>query len=304
VLVEFNITYNAGGRGIHIFRSENITVANNSCYNSDLDPFIDGSYRPCIGDNIGYNNAFFNNLAYGIPQPKVGASPCGSSSKGCLAFNGAYAGGLAPGGGAEDQFYNNLSYCTSTAQPFSYGCNPMFTNNAMRTSAGYYEEISTGDSLVLAGALPAPLVAGKTYYAVKVGADQIQFAATKADATATPPIILGLYDIVAGSVSITDKTKSKTYASAVVQQDTFPVTGKNRNFAQKKPGWVDVGSASAGTETTQPVGANFALAADSPAIGKGRRAKYLSAQSVDLGACPSTVTQCPAKSAQPADTPK
>jgi parallel beta-helix repeat protein len=300
VLVEFNVAYNAGGRGIHIFRSENVTVANNSCYNNDLDPFIDGSYRPCIGDEIGYNNVFFNNLAYAIPQAKLGVAHCGGSSKGCLAFNGAFAGGLAPGGGAEDQFFNNMSYCTSTAQPLAYGCTPMFTNNAVRTAADYYEQMSTGDSLVLAGALPAPLVAGKTYYAVKVGADQIQFAATKDDARAVPPITLGLYDIVAGSISITDKTISKTYASAVVQLDSFPTSGNNRNFVQTKPGWGKLGHESAGTESRQPVGANFALSAGSPAIGKGRRASYLSSQSVDLGACPSTVATCPATSAQPA----
>ncbi len=29
-LIDFNITFNAGGRGIHIFRSEYVTVANNS----------------------------------------------------------------------------------------------------------------------------------------------------------------------------------------------------------------------------------------------------------------------------------
>jgi len=304
VLVEFNVTYNAGGRGIHIFRSENITVANNSCYNSDLDPYLYAIYRPCIGDNIGYNNEFFNNLAYAIPQPKLGAAPCAGSSKGCLAFNGAYAGGLAAGGGAEDRFFNNISYCTSTAQPLGYGCTPMFTNSAMRTSAEYYDEISTGDALLLSGALPAPLVAGTTYYAVKVGADQIQFAATKADARAVPPVVLGLYDIQSGSVAIMDKTKSKTYAGAVVQQDSFPTTGKNHNIAQRKPDWMKVGTASRGTETTQPVGANFALAAGSPAIGKGLRATYLNAQSVDLGACPSTVTECPVKSAEPASAPQ
>ena len=37
-LVEFNITYNSGGGGVHIFASENVTAANNTCYNNNIDP--------------------------------------------------------------------------------------------------------------------------------------------------------------------------------------------------------------------------------------------------------------------------
>ncbi len=293
VLVDFNIVYNAGGRGIHLFRSEHITVANNSCYNSDLDPYDDGAYRPCIGDNIGYDNIFFNNLAYAIPQPGAGGPNCAGTGEGCLAFNGAFTGGLATGGGQEDQFTNNISYCTSTAQPFGYGCNPMFSNSAMLTAESFYNAASTGDAVVLSGALPGPLVAGTTYYAVKVGHNQMQFASTRALAKARPPSILGFYNIPTGVLSITDVTRSQTDPSAVVQLDSFPATGPNANMVQTDPAWVNVGTTSQGTEDEPPVGANFALAPGSPAIGKGLRASYLNAQSVDLGACPSTVTQCP-----------
>jgi len=299
VLVEFNITYNAGGRGIHIFRSEHITVANNSCYNSDLDPYDNGSYRPCIGDNIGYDNTFFNNLAYAIPQPSAGVPNCGGTGVGCLAFNAAFTGGLATGGGPEDRFLNNISYCTSTAQPWGYGCNPMFSNSAMLVSASFYTAASTGDEIVPSGALPAPLVAGTTYYLVKVGNYQIQFSTTLANAKAKPPAILGFYNFQTGSISLVDTKTSQTDPSAVVETDTFPTTGSYPNLVQKDPHWVNVGVTSKGTETTQPVGANFALSKGSPAIGKGIRKSYLDAQSVDLGACPSSVTQCPAQSAQP-----
>ncbi len=299
VLVDFNIAYNAGGRGIHIFRSENITVANNSCYNNDLDPYDDGAYRPCIGDNIGYNNRFFNNLAYAIPQPDAGVPDCAGTGQGCLGFNGAYTGGLAAGGGKEDVFTNNISYCTSLDQPFGYGCDPMFSNNAMLTSAAFYHRARTGDAVTLSGALPGPLSAGTVYYAVKVGGKQIQFASTPANATANPPVILGFYNIMSGTIAIQDLTSGQSDPSIIVQQDSFPTTGAGANFAQTNPGWVDVGTESQGTETMQPVGANFALLPGSAAIGKGLRARYLDAQSRDLGACPSTVAQCPAAGAQP-----
>ena len=65
------------------------------------------------------------------------------------------------------------------------------------------------------------------------------------------------------------------------------------NFESTTPGWVNVGTSSVGTESTAPVGTNFALAPGSAAIGKGLTKPYLPASSVDLGACASALTTCP-----------
>jgi hypothetical protein len=59
------------------------------------------------------------------------------------------------------------------------------------------------------------------------------------------------------------------------------------------PGWVNVGNTSTGTESTPPVGANFALSPTSAAIGYGTTEGYLSWQAIDAGACPSLATTCP-----------
>jgi hypothetical protein len=192
VLVAFNVTYNSGTRGIHVFQSENVIVANNSCYNNNLDPYNQGTYRPCIGDNLSYNNLFFNNISYGITGP------------GSLQWNGAYAGGVLAGAPILDTFTNNISYCVGT-QPYG-GCNPMFNG------------------------------------------------------------------------------------------DVFSCT---TNRCNTNPNWVNAGSQSTGTETTQPVGANFALKRGSPAVGTGMLASYLPPQSIDMGACSSAYLICPAVSSQP-----
>jgi hypothetical protein len=65
------------------------------------------------------------------------------------------------------------------------------------------------------------------------------------------------------------------------------------NKCMTNPLWVNAGSTSAGTMSTPPTGANFALQSGSPAIGYGQTRPYLPAQSADAGACYHTLTSCP-----------
>jgi parallel beta-helix repeat protein len=209
VLVAFNITYNDGARGIHLYNSENATIANNSCYNNDLDPFNGGTYRPCIGDLNGYNIVFFNNLAWGIAANPPNSAQCTDPKNvlaSCEMYNNAYTGGLLAGSKQLDSFTNNISYCSTLPGSQGYGCNAMFN----------------GDSFSC-----------------------------------------------------------------------------NSNNCNTNPKWVSVGQTSTGTETSQPVSANFALATGSPAKGKGLIAPYLNSQSVDIGACTSQVTVCPTPANKP-----
>jgi len=59
------------------------------------------------------------------------------------------------------------------------------------------------------------------------------------------------------------------------------------------PKWANVGNTSTGSETTAPVGANFALQSGSPAIGYGQLLSYLPPTAIDAGACPSAYSTCP-----------
>jgi parallel beta-helix repeat protein len=136
-LVAFNITYNAGGGGIHIYRSEYITVANNSCYHNYLDPFNSGSARSCIDTNDSFGNTIINNIAIAVP-----AAPSGACAFGIVPytqFNAAITGGgLA--GKPLDMYSNNITQLQGLSSncwaafgeggPNGTGEVPMFNGNA------------------------------------------------------------------------------------------------------------------------------------------------------------------------------
>ena len=77
---------------------------------------------------------------------------------------------------------------------------------------------------------------------------------------------------------------------ATLDGDTYSAAS---NFESTAPEWVNVGTSSVGTESAPPVGANFALASSSKAIGAGLTEPYLPSSSVDIGACASALTTCP-----------
>jgi hypothetical protein len=194
-LAAFNVVYNAGGGGVHVFRSGLVTVANNTCFNNYLDPYNSGSARGCIDSAESYGNTFINNIAVGVPasHPK-----CAYGVAPYAMWNNAFIGSPPQGSTMPDTFSHNISF--------------------LRGGASCQGETLTNDG------------------------------------------------------------------------DSYSCTS---NACGTDPKWVDVGTTSLGSETTPPSGANFALAAGSPAIGKGQMQPYLPAQAVDIGACSHTLTQCP-----------
>jgi len=195
-LVAMNVAYNNGGGGVHILNSAHVTVANNTCFNNNLDPYNSGTARPCIDETHGSDGTFINNIAIGIPAT---VSTCQVNVVPYTQWNNSIIGSASST--PLDTFANNLT------DTIGVSCHPevaLFNNGA------------------------------------------------------------GL--------------------------DSYPVPP---NIEHTNPGWVDVGTSSVGTETTPPVGTNFALAPGSAAIGAGLTEPYLPASSVDIGACASSLTTCP-----------
>ena len=67
-LVENNLIYDNGGRGIHVFRSEKVDVLNNTCYMNQKSADINAGELTAIeADQV----TFFNNIAYGRKEKRA-----------------------------------------------------------------------------------------------------------------------------------------------------------------------------------------------------------------------------------------
>ena len=72
-LIQNNLVYRNGGRGIHVFNSSNVTVLNNTVYGNNLDPYIAGGGE--LTAATANNVLFSNNVVQGnglAPAFRVG----------------------------------------------------------------------------------------------------------------------------------------------------------------------------------------------------------------------------------------
>lgn len=88
-LIFGNLTYNNGGRGIHIYESDNITIINNTSYHNISDPLLcDPSHQGEISVIQANNVSLFNNIAVsaGVARALVDENTSGSVWKHNLSF--------------------------------------------------------------------------------------------------------------------------------------------------------------------------------------------------------------------------
>lgn len=72
-LIENNIVFNNGGRGIHAYLADNITIVNNTCYQNCSTPEIDEGEITIIGKsgNNAENCSVYNNILFARTGEKV-----------------------------------------------------------------------------------------------------------------------------------------------------------------------------------------------------------------------------------------
>src|SRR5262249_38913929 len=127
-LVAFNIAYNNGGAGVHIFHSSNVTVANNTAFNNQIDPFNSQGVRPQIDTSGGDNNLVINNIAYGVPAESLSDPRCQGTNPCTLFYIDAFVGGNAGWSDSNNSWSHNISYALGSSVADANG-NNFFDND-------------------------------------------------------------------------------------------------------------------------------------------------------------------------------
>ena len=66
-LIEGNLSYDNGGKGIHVFLSDHVTVRNNTVWHNNRDNANRGSWRGELSNAMGSHNVWVNNI--GVADP-------------------------------------------------------------------------------------------------------------------------------------------------------------------------------------------------------------------------------------------
>jgi parallel beta-helix repeat protein len=135
-LVSSNISFSNGGRGVHVFRTSNVTVANNTTFGNGTDTCINAYYLADLSQAGGSNNVWINNIAQSQETPANPAcgTYCGNRNTPFVAGNGAgvadenntYADNVTFGGYGVQLFNNDTSYFSCSSN--KCGTNPMMAN--------------------------------------------------------------------------------------------------------------------------------------------------------------------------------
>jgi hypothetical protein len=118
-LVENNVLYNNGGKGVQIFLSDNVTIRNNTSYHNNLDQLNPSTWRGEFSNINSSNNLWINNI--GVADPAINS------------FNTAISEGDTPEYINKDVlWYNNLTYDGTPGQPSLHfsGKNKSLTGDA------------------------------------------------------------------------------------------------------------------------------------------------------------------------------
>jgi parallel beta-helix repeat protein len=117
-LVEGNLCFNNGSKGIQVFFSQFITVRNNTCWHNHVDQLNTGTWRGELSNAICDNNTWINNVA--VCDPGINVN------------NRAIDDTDTEGGNVNVVWYNNLTFNGTPGQSSIrlVGSNPSLTANA------------------------------------------------------------------------------------------------------------------------------------------------------------------------------
>jgi hypothetical protein len=294
-LVAFNVVYNNGMDGIHLFDSQYITVANNSSYNCCLQPGnTNQGFRDGIDDDGSYGNNFINNVSYAIIGTGIQAN---NTAFGIFGLDG-YEASTTLAAAVTTTSQSSLTITAGGQNGFPNGSTFISNGNVWNGSYAL-----PGGNLIQIDNEYMQVTAGwnTTTWTVTRGVMGTTAATHTNGAT-----IQWQQEYYSGNLMYSTPAGNETqYGSHLNNVPTTTVLAL-LNKLGTVPNWVNVGNTSHGSQSTQPVGVNFSLCtangtpagctAASIAINFGSVASpfnFLPSTAVDAGACTHTLTTCP-----------
>jgi parallel beta-helix repeat protein len=115
-LITGNVVVANGGRGIHVFQTSNVTVANNTAYGNGTDTCINEYYLGDLSQAGGSNNVWINNIAQAVltvHNPACGpGSFCGGRNAPLVAGSGGFS------ADTNNSYLHNMFYSGRGVQMF------------------------------------------------------------------------------------------------------------------------------------------------------------------------------------------
>ena len=190
-LVENNLCHSNGGKGIHVYLTDNVTVRNNTCWRNNLDPNNPGTWRSELSNVNARNNRWYNNIGMADPQVNPNNTALGNQSYGGVTNNGTTWNNNLTFNGTNGQA--SLHITSGNATPRSsdgnkLGVNPRFVNAAR---SGFDFRVQSGSPAIDAGTaafgLPAKDLAGRARAQGTVDIGAYEHGAPASQPTAPEP---------------------------------------------------------------------------------------------------------------------
>ncbi|MCU0516389.1 MAG: right-handed parallel beta-helix repeat-containing protein [Oscillatoria sp. Prado101] len=135
-LIENNIVFSNGGRGIHIFLSDNVTVRNNTSFHNSNFENLDGNLKGELSAYLSSNIQFYNNIACASAPDKLDFIE-GESTNNKWEYNLACGGNLR---GSDRS--PNLRQAKNLI-----GVNPLFVNPSLNAAVANFRILPTSPAI-------------------------------------------------------------------------------------------------------------------------------------------------------------
>ncbi|OBY08345.1 RTX toxin [Rhizobium leguminosarum bv. trifolii] len=131
-LVDNNLVYENGGKGIQVTWSDSVTVQNNTAYHNNQDPLNDGTWRGELSNSASNNNTWVNNIAVADPSVNKNNTAIDNTSIGGANNNVVWANNITYNGtaGQASVKTDGGNAMPSTANGNKLGIDPHFAGAA------------------------------------------------------------------------------------------------------------------------------------------------------------------------------